>query len=602
MSDPQPLDRRSVITCHPAEQVRDYLERGWWQPETLLDVFDQWVQQRPDAVAVTDPANLRDLTGADPSELTWRGLHDRIERTAAALFDYGIRQGDVVAVLLPNSVDLVATYLALWRLGAVATPMPVSYRRHEISGIARASAATAIITVETLHNRALAREMVALAHDSTTLRTVFTFASSAADAPVSDAQAWGAHSQETGRALSAAGTRVLRPAAVPSETLDRLREYVAGLHVTINDRVTICWTSGTESAPKGVPRCHADWLAIGWGPQDGLETTEESVILNPFPMVNMAGFAAAFLPWLLGGGHLVQHQPLDLPVFLRQIRAHRVTHTSMPPALLTMLLQRADLRAAADLSSLRRVGSGGAPLPPGVVREWQQKFGIEVLNFFGSNEGVCLMGAPGDIPDPTVRAQHLPNYSTTSRTWATRLSASTSVRLVDTHTGEVVTDVGSQGELRLKGPTVFGGYLPGTASSSPFDADGFLCSGDVFELCGAGGRYFKFVDRVKEIIIRGGMNIAPAEIEGLLIDHPFVADVAIIGYPDEVMGEKCCAVVVSAPGSAVTLQDLTDHLRAAEVASFKLPERLVLAAQLPRNPVGKLMRRDLRAELLDTEG
>ncbi|WP_194818058.1 class I adenylate-forming enzyme family protein [Nocardia sp. XZ_19_385] len=561
--DPQ-ADSRGVTRCHPEERVRDYLDKGWWQPETMLDVFDSWVQRRPDAAALTDPSNLAALTGALPEELTWQQLHDRVERTAAALYANGIRQADVVAVLVPNSVALVASYLALWRLGAVATPMPVSYRGHEISTIVAASGAVAIITVDTLQDRALAQEVSGLG-----LRTVFTFTPGTPASLHPDA------------------------AADPAP----MREYVAALEITINDRITICWTSGTEAAPKGVPRCHADWLAIGWGPQEGLETSTESVILNPFPLVNMAGFAGSLLPWLLGGGQLVQHHPLDLPVFLGQIQKYGVTHTSMPPALLTMLLQREDLRGLADLSSLQKVGSGGAPLPPSVVRDWQENFGIAVLNFFGSNEGVCLMGAPADIPDPVLRAQHLPNYSTRSRTWASRLAGNTAVRLVDPATGELVHAVGGQGELRLKGPSVFGGYLPGTATSEPFDADGFLCSGDVFELCGADGQYLRFVDRIKEIIIRGGMNIAPAEIEGLLLDHPAIAEVAVVGFPDPVLGEKCCAIVVPKPGASITLGEVTDHLRARDIASFKLPERLELASALPRNPVGKILRRQLRDEL-----
>ncbi|GAB2533391.1 class I adenylate-forming enzyme family protein [Nocardia heshunensis] len=561
---------RTVDGCHPDETVRGYLERGWWQAETIPEVFGQRVEAAPDAAAISDPANLAELTGAVPRTLTWRELDEQVGDIAAVLLDKGIRQGSTVAVQLPNSVALTAVYLALWRLGAVATPMPVSYRRHELTGIIAATGASAVITVGRLGDRELATEALGVVDDA---QTVFAFGP---DVPP-DAVPIGE--------------------AVPADVRNWLSEYISGLEVTVNDRVTICWTSGTEAAPKGIPRCHGDWLAVAGGVQDGLGVTPDSVVLNPFPMVNMAGFAGSFLPWLLAGGHLVQHHPLDLPVFFRQIAEHRVTHTSMPPALLTMLLQNEALRAQADLSSLRTVGSGGAPLPPPVVARWQEELGISVLNFFGSNEGVSLLGAPADIPDPTVRAQHLPHYGAAGVHWTTRLAARTDVKLVDVVSGKTVTEIGGRGELRLRGPAVFAGYLPGTASSEPFDDDGYLCSGDVFELCGDGGRYLRFVDRVKEIIIRGGMNIAPAEIEGLLIDHPAVADVAVIGYPDAVLGEKCCAVVVPAAGATVTLTDLVAHLQAREVASFKLPERLELADVLPRNPVGKLLRRELRSRL-----
>ncbi len=384
-----------------------------------------------------------------------------------------------------------------------------------------------------------------------------------------------------------------------SVVVDRkvVRDHGAELVTTVNDRVTVCWTSGTEAAPKGVPRCHGDWLAVGRAVRDALGVTSESVIVNPFPLVNMAGFAAALLPWLLAGGHLVQHQPFDPAVFLGQLARHRATHTTMAPALLTMLLNNEELRAAADLSSLRRVGSGGAPLPPVVVRRWQEELGIEVVNFFGSNEGVCLLGSPVDFPDPILRAQHLPRYGTPGVRWSTGLADCTEVRLVDPVTGEQVTEPGGCGELRLRGPAVFGGYLPGTAAADPFDEDGFLCSGDVFEICGPDGRYLRFVDRVKEIIIRGGMNIAPAEIEALLADRPGVADIAIVGYPDPVLGERCCAFVAPAAGATVTLADLVAWLRARDVASFKLPERIEIVEALPRNPVGKVLRRELRQRI-----
>ncbi|MGF7122358.1 class I adenylate-forming enzyme family protein [Rhodococcus sp. BE178] len=564
---------RGAVLCHPESKIRDYVEKGWWRTTTLLDAFDDWVATRPHEDAVSDPVNLPALTGAVPETVTWTRMGERVDDIAARLHENGIRQGDVVVVLLPNTVSLVATYLALWRLGAVASPAPVAYRQHELSNICRATGAVAIVTVGRLTDRDLAAEALELVDSGVGLETVFAFG------PDADVRA------------------VPMDPEVNDATKAQARSYIDDLHVTIGDRITICWTSGTEAAPKGVPRCHADWFASGQAAQDGLETDTSSVILNPFPMVNMAGFAGAFLPWLLGGGHLVQHQPLDLPVFLSQIERHRVTHTAMPPAILTMLLQRDELRDSVDLTSLQRVGSGGAPLPPAVVRRWQEEFGIEVLNFFGSNEGVCLLGAPSDIPDPTVRARHLPNYGAPGKEWATRVAKMTAVRLVDPVSGADVHAVGERGELRLLGPTVFGGYLEGTATSSPFDDQGYLCSGDVFELGGTDGEYLEFVDRIKEIIIRGGMNIAPAEIEGLLFEHPAVGDVAVVGYPDEVLGEKCCAVVVPAGASDVSLADLVEHLRSHQVASFKLPERLEIVASIPRNPVGKILRRDLRDRL-----
>ncbi|MRH89401.1 AMP-binding protein [Nocardia sp. SYP-A9097] len=560
-----------IPPCHPPERVHDYLAQGWWRRDTLLDLFDRNVATRGAHRAVTDPPNLTDLSGLASESLTWLELDSKVDDIAAKLHTGGVRTGDVVAVLLPNSVVLTATYFALWRIGAIAAPMPASYRRHELSRIAASCDAVAVVTATALHDRVPHEEALSLVDEIASLRWVFAFG------VVTDS-----------KAVPLDG----RPAA-PS-AIEEVRRLNRQLTRTVNDCITICWTSGTEAAPKGVPRCHGDWLAIGQATQDGLRTTSESVILAPFPMVNMAGFATSLLPWLLSGSHLVQHQPLDLKVYLDQIQRHRVTHTSMPPAILSLLLQNPLLRSEFDLSSLERVGSGGAPLPPSVVRDWQLELGIEVMNFFGSNEGVCLLGVAADTPDPMMRAEYLPNYGSTARSWSTPVAERTSVRLVDVVSGAEITQVGGRGELRIKGPTIFADYLPGTAASSPFDAEGYLRTGDVFELCGDSGEYLKFVDRSKEIIIRGGMNIAPAEIEGLLIADPSVADVAIIGYADPILGEKCCAVVVPAPGYEVTLAALVSSLRAKDIASFKLPERLLIVDDLPRNPMGKLLRRDLR--------
>ncbi|WP_324193694.1 class I adenylate-forming enzyme family protein [Nocardia otitidiscaviarum] len=551
--------------------MRDYLDRGWWRPETVLDLFAAHVAARADRPALTDAPNLAELCGVPPRSLTWRELDTVIDELAARLHSNGVRAGDVVAVLLPNSVALTATYFALWRLGAIAAPMPASYRRHELRRIVARCDAVAVVTVTSLGGRAPHLEALSVMDETSSLERVFTFGEI-----------------DGTNAVSLDHTH-------PSDTaVQEVRGYIAELPRTVNDCITICWTSGTEAEPKGVPRCHGDWLAIGQAAQDGLLAAADSVIVGPFPMVNMAGFATSLLPWLLGGSHLVQHHPLDLGVYLSQIESHRATHTSMPPTILALLLRDAELRARFDLSTLRRVGSGGAPLPPDVVRDWQTELGIEVLNFFGSNEGVCLLGVPADTPDPILRAGHLPNYGSTRKKWSTSIAERTAVRLIGLDGETEVTTPGDRGELRLQGPTVFAGYLPGTAASSPFDDHGFLRTGDVFELCGEHGEYLRFVDRSKEIIIRGGMNIAPAEIESLLGAHPAVVDIAVVGYPDPVLGEKCCAVAVPAPGSDLTLDILVSFLREQDVASFKLPERLVTVETLPRNPIGKLQRRKLR--------
>ena len=229
-----------------------------------------------------------------------------------------------------------------------------------------------------------------------------------------------------------------------------LAAHLAGFSPDPNDCVTICWTSGTESTPKGVQRTHYDWMAMCTGTVEGPDLTADDVLLNPFPMVNMAGINGMFLPWLKVGGLLVQHHPFDLATFLRQIEQYRATYTVAPPALLTTLLQNEALLAQTDISSLRMLGSGSTPLAPSLLQGWHDRYGIEIINFYGSNEGIALLGTPKDIPDPAVRALYFPRYG--ARSWSISMSRPTLARIVDPATGAEITEAGVPGELRIKGP------------------------------------------------------------------------------------------------------------------------------------------------------
>ncbi|MDJ0343521.1 class I adenylate-forming enzyme family protein [Streptomyces sp. H10-C2] len=557
---------------HPAERVAEYTEAGWWDGETTDSLLRERIRLHPGRLALVDPANKADLVDMPARRLSWAELDADVDRFAAVLLRHGLGQGDVVGVQLPNIAELVCVYLACWRIGVIVSPLPVQYREHETVQLGGLAGFTAFITAGRVGGREIAAEVDRLRDRLPQLRLLLAFG---ADVPAGavplDAE--------------------LRLPYDPAGVAAYLREHP----VDPNDCVTICWTSGTESTPKGVPRCHNDWLAIAWTCLEAPRMTEDDVLLNPFPMVNMAGFAGLFLPWLRAGCVLVQHHPFDLPVFLRQIAEERVTYTVAPPALLTMLLARDELLASTDISSLTRIGSGSAPLSPAMVRGWQERYGIGVINFFGSNEGTGMLTDPYDVPDPEQRARFFPRYGVHGVEWSTRGARWTKVRIVDAATGEDIEEPGRPGELRIKSPQVFAGYLGGTDLPSPFDDQGYLMTGDLFEIAGDRGQFLKYVDRAKDVVIRGGMNIAPAELEQLLAGHPAVAEVAVVGYPDELLGEKACAVVVAR--SALVLDDLVGYLKERHIASYKLPERLELRDELPRNPVGKVLKRVLRDSL-----
>jgi acyl-CoA synthetase (AMP-forming)/AMP-acid ligase II len=558
------------VRLHPAETARDFLDRGWWSGDTFDELLRQRVAAAPDAPAVADPPNTQELIGRDPVRWTWAELDAEVDRLAAVLFEHGVRAEDVVAVQLPNCSVLVAAFLAVVRLGAIVTPFPVSYREHELTGMCARTKARVLVTVAEFGGRSLAAAALTAG-----VPTVLALANGALPA----------------------GVLALPEGPAPTAAV---REYVGTLKADPNDCVTICWTSGTEAEPKGVPRCHGDWLVLGEGTGFAADLGPEDVLLSPFPMTNMAGISGMFLPWLKVGGLFVPHHPFSLPVYLEQIQRERVTYTVAPPALLTVLLRDESILEGVDISSVRLIGSGSAPLSPWLVRTWAERHRVDVINFFGSNEGIALLSDPRDFPNPEDRARYFPHYGS-DRAWQTPVAPRTRVRLTDLETGAAVTEPGRPGELRITGPSICAGYLADDPAQpllrTGFDQDGYFRTGDVFELAGDQQQYLLYVDRAKDLVIRGGMNISPAELEGLLAGAPGVADVAVIGVPDEVLGERVCAVVVAAPdGPAPTLDGLLAHLRDRRIASFKLPERLEIVAALPRNTVGKILKRALREQ------
>ena len=557
---------------HPATRIREYREAGYWNDDMIDALLRERVERDGDIPAIVDPLNRDALMDGPFRELTWPQLDEQVSRLAQVLLDEGVTAGDVVGVQLPNTVEIAVAFLAIIRIGAIVAPFPVQYRAYELTHLSHVAQAKLFITAGRIGHRRAAVEIAGLRDSIPSLRVVAAFGLAVPDGAVG-----------LDERITAADDR------------RGLAAYLQAWSPDPNDCVTICWTSGTESTPKGVQRTHYDWMAMCTGTVEGPDLTRHDVLLNPFPMVNMAGINGMFLPWLKVGGLLVQHHPFDLATFLQQIEQHRATYTVAPPALLTTLLHNEALLARTDISSLRMLGSGSTPLSPSLLQGWHDKYGIEIINFYGSNEGIALLGTPKDMPDPGVRALYFPRYAV--RDWSITMSRSTLARIVDPITGQEITEAGVPGELRIKGPGVFPGYLPASGVPEPFDEDGYLRTGDILEIAGDELQYLHYVDRSKDLVVRGGMKISAAELEGFISGHPKVADVAVVAYPDEVLGERGCAVVVPRPGETVTLAEITGYLRGLGIATFKLPERLELRDELPRNPLGKVLKRELRDEL-----
>lgn len=563
----------------PEARIAEFKAKGWWGDETLDDLFRRHVAQKPHAEAVVDPINREAIIGSAPARLTWAQCAEQVDRYVAVLNRAGIGKDDVVAVQLPNIAELCLVFLACLRLGAIVTPAPVQYREHELGYIIERTGAKLAVTAARIGKHDHAAMLLEVQKTVPSLQTVMIV---------------GGHGPDGTADLDALA------AAVTEADILAGRSVAEAAGICADDVVTLCWTSGTEAQPKGVPRSHNEWIIMGAGVSDAADLQPGAVLLNPFPMVNMAGISTSFVSWLILGGRLIQHQPFDLPVFLQQVREEKIDYTVAPPAVLNLLLQNEALLAGIDFERLKAIGSGSAPLSPWMVGTFFEKYGVQIVNYFGSNEGCSFPSAWQDVPDPVERASLFPRFGG-GRRWKAMLGDRIETRIVDPETEQEITEAGRPGELRIKGPTVFSGYWKAPAiDARSFDADGWFRSGDLFEIAGDRGQFVRFVGRLKDVIIRGGMNISSEEIEGHLMGHPAIADVAVVGAPDPNLGERLCAFVVLKPDHSADLAEINRYLTTEKhVAVYKQIERLEVIQVLPRNPVGKVLKRELRQQLND---
>ena len=553
------------------ELIREYRSRGWWTDTRITDLFDAALDAVPLQLAVLDPPNREALAGGPPLRLTFREVADRADGYALRMLEFGLQRDDVLVTQLPNIAEYPAIYLAALRLGVIVSPVPMQFRRHELEQIVDLTGARAVLTIRSIKDTQYAANAVELKAN----RSLQVWCLGE-DAPP--------------------GSLAFTPAELTDESRQALRDYVATHEVSADDVATICWTSGTEGLPKGVPRTHNHWLSISYAHLHGAGIQRGERLLNPFPLINMAAIGGCFMSWLHSAGTLVLHHPLDLGVYLRQIAEEQPHYAIAPPAILNMLLKDERLLAGVDLSCLRCIGSGSAPLDPEMIRGYRDRFGIEIVNAFGSNEGVSLMSNAENAADPVHRALWFPRYGRDEVQWSPPPPVHIRTRIVDPATGEEILEADRSGEMQITGPTVFDGYFRAPAiTAQSFTADGWFRTGDLFQLCGDPNdlRFYRFVGRLKQIIIRGGVKIAPEELDTVLSQMPDVLEGAVTGYRDEIMGERICAVVVPRAGREPTLEAVRAHFAAAGLALFKHPERLCMTDQLPRNSVGKVVRSDL---------
>ena len=550
-------------------RIKDFKNRGWWGEDTLYSLFEEALLQCENQEALIDPENRPIITGDSAKRLTFKEIDEIVERYASIFYEQGLRKDDIVIIQLPNVVELPIIYLALSKLGIICSPIPMQYGAFEITNIISEISPRAFISLKTFNSSPHAEQFSSIFKNNE-----LKFSMGEVDDFIN-----------------------LDEHELLSDSVQKQKNHSLENPISADDIFTICWTSGTTGTPKGVPRSHNLWLPMAKAAAFVSDTKEGDTLLNPFPMINMASIGGFLFNWLLCKGKLVQHHPFDLNIFLTQVSNEKIKYTIAPPAIMNMLLNNPAILDQFDLSGLRSIGCGGAPLSGWMVESFQTQYNLTVQNIFGSNEGATLLSARNEIEDPHIRAKYFPRFGVDGFEWSNPVSKLVKTKLISLENNEEITEPGQPGELLISGATVFDGYWDSPeANSEVFDQEGFFRTGDLFEISpeDTQKKYYKFCGRCKDLIIRGGMNISPEELDNLLSSHPKVLEVAVTGYDDEILGEKVGVVAVIPEDETISLEEIIDFLKDKKIAKYKMPEDIRVIDILPKNPVGKVLRRELK--------
>ncbi len=544
-------------------------------PDLLVRNCREW----PDAECLIDPPDRARIAQGQPQRLTWSQLGQRVDRMALRLVDQRIGKGEIVLLAAPTLHETLVVQLACLRLGIVVASFPVQYREAEVSGYVDRLSPRALIGHVRLGRHANAAMLDAIARTQDVPPCVMAFG----DGDLPDGAI----------ALEPDAARPLDPGEAA-----RVAAAYAGAAVQPEDVAFIVFTSGTSAAPKAVPRTQAVLFHLRKFLHDAADFPPGGRFLSPRMLNTVGALANGISSWLYSAARMILHHPFDIDVFLQQIASERPEVTSCPPAILTIMLERIDAGGAGiDLSSLHHITTGSAQLNPRLIVEFRERFGIELINVYGSSEGAMLIASPADVPDAEARAHFFPRLGEGPRPSRLPVLAQYRTRLVDPATDAEITGSEVIGELRLKGVPILQSYWDDPqGSADAFDADGWFRTGDLFAYAGDACEYLQFVGRLKHIIVRGGLNISAEEVQLHVQSHPAVAEAIAVPVPDERMGEKVGVAVTLRPGATLTLPELCAHLASsARIAVFKLPEHLRVLDTLPVLPSGKTDHAAIRA-------
>ncbi|MDX2938779.1 3-phosphoshikimate 1-carboxyvinyltransferase [Streptomyces ipomoeae] len=537
------------------------------EPDTAcLSTLPEWLSShaasRPDATAVVDVRPDGDRL------VSWRDLADRVERAAALLLRLGVRPGDNVAYQLPNRMEFVVLSLAALRIGAVCCPVIPFFRQRELGFVLRQSKARVLVVMDEYRSRYPAREALEVAArlepESGRPRHVVVLSRSDGTAQLPRTAVDGVAVHDWAEALKT--TEVDRAA------LDAVRP-MPGM------TAQLLFTSGTTGEPKGVTQPSENLVRAACMEirHLGLDTTD--AVWVPSPLAHQTGFLYGMvLATVLGVPQILQAE-WDAKIALASLNNHRATFVQAATPFLSDLVKAVEETGEVP-RHLEIFVATGATVPRPLAERASLVLGAKVCGAFGTTE-TCLGALSGPADDPGKR-------------WSTDGRALEGIQLRVTDDAGRVLAPGTEGNFEISSPTVFGGYLNRPdLTAEAFTTDGWYRTGDLAVIDEAG--YVRITGRVKDVINRGGEKIPVAEVEQLLFAHPAVDDVAVVAMLDDRLGERACAFTVLRDGARFSFDEMRRYLDQHQVAKQYWPERLEHLGALPRNPVGKVQKFELRA-------
>ncbi|WIV44689.1 class I adenylate-forming enzyme family protein [Glutamicibacter nicotianae] len=508
-------------------------------PPAGLHTLGRWTTDRartsPERIAIDDRGVL----------VSYRELDERSEALAAALRAAGYAPGSRLATLSGNSAEQVIAFFACAKAGLVLAPL--SWR------LTPAELANQLVTADPLL-WIVEDEFMALADSARALL--------AAEIPVVRMGHGGLELEVP----SAAGLGLDASLAMVRAPQDE-------------DPLLMLFTSGTEGQAKAVQLSHANCFWNNLALSRTLDMTSQDTVLAVLPQYHSGGWnIQPLLAWWTGAT-VVLERTFDAGRVL-QLLAHRKVTTMMGVPTHYLALASHSAFASTDLGTLRVAVVGGAPMPPSLLRTWHAR-GVKLVQGYGLTEAgpnVLCLSAEDAVAKSGYAGRPYPHVE---------------IRVVDPATGAILPGAGT-GELQVAGPSVFSGYFRDPHATAAVLSGGWLRTGDLVQRDEQG--YVKVIDRIKDVYISGGENVAPAEVEQVLANHPAVAEAAVLGIPDSTWGETGAAFIVLRPGTHADAQELAEHC-AASLAAFKVPARFTFVDQLPHTGIEKVSRSRLRGRL-----